>query len=99
MDLSKGTLQHLLEAALTRAELAESRIRELEAQLWVAKDAQLRTYDGLAQKADRADRYEAALRAIVDAFLYLDDSLSELDRITKAEATLEAAREALATYP
>lgn len=50
----------------------DRRLREensrLQAENWIHKDAALRTYDGLAQKADKADELEkevAALRAQV----------------------------------
>lgn len=76
-------------------ERLEKENSELKAQIWVLKDSQLRTYDGLAQKADRHDRMEAALRAVVDAF----EDTESVNAETKAFETLEAAREALATYP
>lgn len=75
----------------------EAEISQLKSKLWVSNDAQLRTYDGLAQKADRHDRMEAALRALVDAFVvYEGDAEAAADQ---AEEALEAAREALATWP
>lgn len=41
-----------LEAKLAAAEKENT---ELKAKLWVAKDSQLRTYDGLTEKADKYD--------------------------------------------
>lgn len=37
---------------------------KLKAQLWVANDARLRTYDGLAQKADKYDEVVKRLEAV-----------------------------------
>lgn len=51
-------------------EAALQLIKELEAKLWVAKDSQLRTYDGLAERADQADelkkKLELAIAHLVD---------------------------------
>ncbi len=41
---------------------AEQRLRKQSAELWVAKDSQLRTYDGLAEKADKFDDLVRAFR-------------------------------------
>lgn len=56
--------------------MLQTRILELEdelakkkAELWVAKDAQLRTYDGLAFKADKADEYQVLLTEVLNTFI------------------------------
>lgn len=49
------------------AEKAIAAIQKLEAQLWVARDSQLRTYDGLATKADNYDDLKVHTDQLVDA--------------------------------
>jgi len=51
---------------LSEIEELQSKLKKTEAELWAAKDARLRTYDGLAQKADKADKLEAQLKAAVE---------------------------------
>ncbi len=59
-----------LEVAALRAQRVEltKKISKLEAGLWVAKDSQLRTYDGLATKAHQRDALVAALRDLVHMY-------------------------------
>lgn len=45
----------------------QKEIRKLKAENWVLKDNSLRTYDGLAQRADRADKLEEKLQNILTA--------------------------------
>lgn len=52
------------EAAEDRVTALRARNQELEIRLRVSQDAQLRTYDGLAQRADQRDELLAALREI-----------------------------------
>jgi uncharacterized coiled-coil protein SlyX len=49
---------------------AHERIKELEAQLYIAKDSALRAYDGLA---DKADKYDVTKKKLDIAFEALKD--------------------------
>lgn len=46
---------------------AQKEIAELKAKLWVAKDNALRTYDGLAEKADKYDEAKEMLEKMASA--------------------------------
>jgi hypothetical protein len=59
----------------------EERIKQLEAELWVARDSALRTYDGLAQKADMADELAEALKICHKYASYPGDGHYELGRV------------------
>lgn len=48
-------------------------LQTLRAELWVAKDSQLRTYDGMAQKADRVDDVEKELLEKTEALEKIRD--------------------------
>lgn len=52
---------------------AQKEIAELEAKLWVAKDSALRTYDGLADKADKYDEANEMLEKMAAALLLYKD--------------------------
>lgn len=56
---------------------------KLKAELWTAKDAQLRTYDGLAQKADKYDALKEQAEALVEA---LEIQLFHINRILEHRA-------------
>jgi hypothetical protein len=75
----------------------EERIKQLEAQLWVARDSALRTYDGLAQKADMADELAEALEQMISShynlYLHMFPEGNPEDDIVRREAS-----EALAKY-
>lgn len=62
--------------AMWKAELAK-----LNAELWVAKDAQLRTYDALTTKADKYD--ETVMHTI-----HLRDVLQALVKLNKSKKLL-----------
>jgi hypothetical protein len=59
-----GTFIHVIEKSAY--DELEAKLKKTEAKLWIAKDSQLRTYDGLAQKADRTEELEAKLKIAVD---------------------------------
>jgi hypothetical protein len=56
-SINNGYDTHVIE--YSSYEALQKELAETKAKLWVVKDSQLRTYDGLAQKADRADELEA----------------------------------------
>ena len=70
-------------------------IKKLKAQLWVAKDSQLRTYDGMSQRSDMAEKMYEALKWIADkksdspgAYIYrvgieCDKIIKEYERVCK----------------
>lgn len=73
---------HVIEYSALEA--SEQKIKELEAKLWVAKDNSLRTYDGLAEKADKYDEAKEMLEKMATAInkaIYNDDYGSEVDEI------------------
>lgn len=54
----------ILENVRKENEELKKEIALLKAKLWVAKDSQLRTYDGLTEKADKYDLAVQALKKI-----------------------------------
>lgn len=74
----------------------DAEVAELKAKLWVAKDSQLRTYDGLTDKADKYDDLLAKAEKLVEA-------LEKYESIPIPNAILSGrgpyvAREALSTW-
>lgn len=57
-EVAQGNILQGLTSPADRAHLMKfcQEFRKLEAQLWIAKDSQLQTYNGLAQKADTVDK-------------------------------------------
>jgi len=65
----------------------EEKIVRLKAELWVSKDSQLRTYDGMAQRADMADKLAKVLESemsVLEVFLpSFQGSLSKIKQVLK----------------
>lgn len=59
----------VLEATAKISELSEANAR-LKAELWVAKDSQLRTYDGITQKLDALKHFEFKASDFSDIFTF-----------------------------
>lgn len=94
LEYKNDDLQHKLERYKKALKIAgecghgalQTKIMELEdelsktkAELWVAKDSALRTYDGLAQKADKADALEISLKELQEQFDAVADHRDELE--------------------
>jgi hypothetical protein len=62
---------HVIEYSYAQA--LEAKCAELEARLWVAKDSQLRTYDGLTDKADKYDALESRCQKLEAALQFYAD--------------------------
>lgn len=71
-DVKLGNERHHV-VEYSALEAAEKKIKELEAKLWVAKDNSLRTYDGLADKADKYDEANEMLEKMAAALLLYKD--------------------------
>ena len=63
---------------VTAWEERQKEVAKLKAELWVAKDSMLRTYDGLAQKADACDRMRESIRSILDGKTITKQYLEQL---------------------
>lgn len=85
-----------LETLKIKLQAAEKKIKELEAKLWVAKDSALRTYDGLADKADKYDEANEMLEKMATALSVLEicDGVEKL----AGRQTNDVAKEALKQY-
>lgn len=71
----------ILERDSLRTQLAEA-----NAKLWVAKDSQLRTYDGLAEKAARVDEVEEKLEVARAALGRINEYLEDIDKMINKNA-------------
>lgn len=69
--------RHVVEIQALRD--AEARIKELEAKLWVAKDNSLRTYDGMAEKADKYDEAKEMMEKMAVALKKISDPRKQRD--------------------
>lgn len=83
--------QATTEELVNEIESLKKENQNLKAQNYVLKDAQLRTYDGLAQRADMAEELATALRALVDDHdkRYGEISLRNLKTAREALAKME----------
>ncbi len=108
-------LDQLSQRELDLVELSALRARnqELKAKLWLANDSQLRTYDGLAQKAAMAEELVAALRdlsPLIKKSTDLPDAVLAVmitpaqaarnyaDKIEHQDRLIDQAREALLSW-
>lgn len=85
----------------------QQQLAKAKAELWVAKDSALRTYDGLAQKADKADEFAKQISQLQQElkFVKADKSVDNFDaflklksELTASQAQLVRAEEALRFY-
>jgi hypothetical protein len=78
----------------------DDEIAQIKAKLWIANDRGLRTYDGMAEKADRADKLQAELDQVIKIGV---EGQREINRklsveLAKCKADLTVAVEALKFY-
>lgn len=90
-DVALVILKQDHEAALLEA---QKEIAELKAKLWVAKDSSLRTYDGLAEKADKYDEAKEILEKMVAQL----ESISKNSCCEQCQQAKLVASEALKQY-
>ena len=85
-----GELENYAAETNARLEQANERITELtkenaklRAENYVLRDQGLRTYDGLAQKADRADELQRKLEIAASALKFMRDNRLHDTRVTE----------------